>query len=192
MTMAQTQSYSCLILGGARSGKSAYAEKLASHSGQDVIYVATAQPLDNEIRSRIKRHQEDRPPHWHTVEEPLSLATCLQHYCKSERLVLVDCLTMWVMNLLSRPEPEWLQEEMQHLLDIVPALPGQLILVSNETGMGVVPMGEITRQFVDESGRLHQRLAKLVDNVTLMVAGLPHVVKPASGYCCSPECTLDS
>lgn len=168
-----------LILGGARSGKSCYAQQLACDSGASVIFVATARVLDDEVSARVKQHQVDRPAEWTTIEEPLCLADTLRCYSKSDTIILVDCLTMWVMNLLAEAEQDSqrLQREMQMLFACIPELPGQVLFVSNETGMGVIPMGELTRQFVDESGRLHQRLAQLVDHVTLMVAGLPHTIK---------------
>lgn len=168
---------SYLILGGARSGKSHYAEKLAIESGREVVYIATANVLDNEIAQRVARHKQDRPTAWKTVEEPLDLAKSLERWASPERVVLVDCLTMWLANLLSATDKSLLNNEQNQLLTRLPDTPGTIIFVSNEVSMGVIPMGELTRQFVDEAGRLHQRLAECVDNVTLMVAGLPHHLK---------------
>ncbi len=166
-----------LLLGGARSGKSNYAEKQAIESGLERIYIATAKVLDNEMKQRVSRHKEDRASYqWTTIEEPLALANCLQQWASPERVIVVDCLTMWVTNLLSE-EPNTLKQEVDALLNSLKTLTGEIIFVSNEVGMGIIPMGELTRLFVDEIGRLHQQIAKEVDNVTLMVAGLPHRIK---------------
>lgn len=166
-----------LILGGVRSGKSAFAEALAQQSGQPVTYLATAQAGDAEMQARIHHHRASRPPHWHTIEEPLVLARRLTALAQPQALILVDCLTLWLTNLLLDNQPQRLAEETQRLLDIVPQLPGGLILVSNETGMGITPLGELTRRFGDEMGRLHQSLARTCDSVVLMVAGLPLMLK---------------
>ena len=170
-----------LILGGARSGKSAYAEKLAEElaqpSDRQVIYLATARVLDNEIARRVKRHQQDRPGNWKTLEEPVKLADTLQKWASPRHIILVDCLTMWLNNLLAENKPQQMQNELDKLLSQLATFDGPIIFVSNEVGMGIIPMGELTRQFVDEAGRLHQQLAKQVDQVILMVAGLPHQIK---------------
>ena len=169
-----------LILGGARSGKSGYAERLAKDSGKQVIYLATAKVMDNEISERVKRHQQDRPSDWKTVEEPIHLAAALQQWASPECVILVDCLTMWLMNLLSDLSPQSLQQledEQRKLLEQLANLNGSVILVSNEVGMGIIPMGELTRKYVDEAGRLHQSIAALVGRVTLITAGLPLSLK---------------
>ena len=166
-----------LILGGARSGKSRYAEELAIKLDKEVVYIATTKVLDDEIAQRVSRHKNDRPAEWITIEEPLSLANCLEKWASSNRIVLVDCLTMWLTNLLSDANKSLLSVERDRLLARLPYFPGTIIFVSNEVSMGIIPMGEITRQFVDEAGCIHQRLAKCVDNVILMVAGLPHHLK---------------
>ncbi len=165
------------ILGGARSGKSGYAEKLAINSGKERIYIATAKALDDEMKQRVLRHKKDRASSaWITIEEPLALAKCLQQWASPERVILVDCLTMWLTNLLSE-DSAVLKAEVEALLAGLDSLQGDVIFVSNEVGMGIIPMGELTRLFVDETGRLHQQLAQRVDNVMLMVAGLPHKIK---------------
>ena len=168
---------SYLILGGARSGKSHYAENLAIESAREVVYIATTKVMDDEIAQRVERHKQDRPTEWTTVEEPLALARSLGKWASPARVVLVDCLTMWLANLLSHTDKSLLNNERDQLLTCLPDIPGTVIFVSNEVSMGVIPMGELTRQFVDEAGRLHQRLAERVDTVTLMVAGLPHQLK---------------
>lgn len=167
-----------LILGGARSGKSHYAETCATESGLDVIYVATAQALDDEMQQRIKRHQQQRPDHWQLIEEPINLVSVLKNSASATTCILVDCLTLWLSNQLCSEENKiQLQENINNLINILPELPGKIIFVSNEVSMGIIPMGEINRQFVDEAGRLHQRLATVCDKVTLMVAGIPSHIK---------------
>ncbi|KRW58060.1 bifunctional adenosylcobinamide kinase/adenosylcobinamide-phosphate guanylyltransferase [Pseudomonas sp. TTU2014-080ASC] len=169
-----------LILGGARSGKSRLAEQLATESGLAVTYIATAQTLDAEMATRIAHHQAQRPQHWALVEEPLALAATLAKHATANSCLLVDCLTLWLSNLLMQEDTLRLREECDTLLALLPRLPGQLILVSNETGMGVVPMGELSRRYVDEAGRLHQALAAQCQQVVLCVAGLPLVLKGAA------------
>lgn len=166
-----------LILGGARSGKSRLAEKIASDSALAVTYVATSQPLDGEMSQRVRLHRERRPAHWALVEEPLELARVLREVAAADRCVLVDCLTLWLTNLLMLENDERLAHERQALLDCLAELPGEVIFVSNETGLGVVPMGELTRRYVDEAGWLHQALAERCQRVVLTVAGLPLVLK---------------
>ncbi|MNZ35470.1 Bifunctional adenosylcobalamin biosynthesis protein CobP [compost metagenome] len=166
-----------LILGGARSGKSRLAEKLASDSGLAVTYIATSQPLDGEMSARVAHHRERRPPEWALIEEPLELARVLRETARAERCLLVDCLTLWLTNLLMLDNPERLAQEREALLDCLAALPGEIVLVSNETGMGVVPLGELTRRYVDEAGWLHQALAERCQRVVLTVAGLPLTLK---------------
>ena len=166
-----------LILGGARSGKSRLAEKLASDSALPVIYIATSQPLDGEMNERVALHRQRRPDHWGLIEEPLALARVLRDNARADTCLLVDCLTLWLTNLLMQDDPARLAQEREHLLDCLGALPGQIIFVSNETGMGVVPMGELTRRYVDEAGWLHQALAERCQRVVLTVAGLPLTLK---------------
>ena len=168
-----------LILGGARSGKSSLAEKLAIGTGREVIYVATATADDEEMQQRILHHQVRRPDHWRLVESPLNLAEALQKYAAESRCVLVDCLTLWLTNCLLLGDPRHFEMEKAALLKRLSELPGEIILVSNETGMGVVPMGLLSREFVDESGRIHQELAAICDRVILTIAGLPQVLKGA-------------
>lgn len=180
-----------LILGGARSGKSALAERLARESGKEVVYVATAQAGDGEMSARIVHHRARRPAHWRTVEESQLLAQALRRECTAGRLVLVDCLTLWLTNLMlsgdeALPEtgelvlPPGFERERTAFLDLLESgLPSELVLVSNEVGMGVVPMGALTRRFVDEAGRLNQEVAARAERVILVAAGLPLVLKGA-------------
>ena len=159
-----------LILGGARSGKRDLAEERAKASGLEMVYLATATAGDEEMASRIAHHRHRRGTDWHLVEEPVALAAALRSHQREARCVVVDCLTLWLSNCLH--EDCW-KAESAALLDALPGLSGHVILVSNETGLGVVPLGELTRRFVDESGFLHQRVAQLCQQVTLTVAGLP-------------------
>lgn len=164
-----------LILGGARSGKSALAERLAGESGLAVAYIATATAGDEEMAGRIAHHRARRPAGWELIEEPQRLAAALQDAAAPGRCLLVDCLTLWLNNVIA-DEALFLRERAA-LLEILPALPGRVILVSNEVGMGIVPLGELTRRYCDEAGRLHQDLAQICDRVTLVAAGLPLLLK---------------
>ena len=164
-----------LILGGARSGKSALAERLAGASGLEVVYVATATAGDAEMAGRIEHHRERRPAEWGMVEEPRHLTAALQGAAAPDRCLLVDCLTLWLVNVIG--DEVLYQQERAALLAVLPRLPGRVILVSNEVGMGIVPLGELTRRYCDEAGRLHQELAQLCDRVTLVAAGMPLVLK---------------
>ncbi|ENW92214.1 bifunctional adenosylcobinamide kinase/adenosylcobinamide-phosphate guanylyltransferase [Acinetobacter dispersus] len=166
-----------LILGGARSGKSRLAEQTAKETGLSVIYIATAQALDAEMQQRIAHHQQQRPAHWHVYEEPIYLADRLLQCDQANQLILVDCLTLWLTNLLLAEDSALQQQQMQKLFEVLPQLQSQIILVSNETGLGVVPMGEISRRFVDEAGRLHQTLGQLANKVMFCVAGFPMILK---------------
>lgn len=166
-----------LILGGARSGKSALAERLANESGKHVVYIATAQALDGEMAERIAHHRARRAAHWHAIEEPLALAAALREHAAPDRLLLVDCLTLWLSNALGIDDGAHFAPEHAALLDTVNALQHDLVMVSNEVGLGITPLGELTRRFVDEAGRLHQSLAATCERVVFVAAGLPLVMK---------------
>ncbi len=172
---------SVLILGGARSGKSRYAERLALGSALPVIYIATAQGKDSEMAARIVQHQQQRPAHWQTIEEPIALAQVLQHVGKQECCVLVDCLTLWLNNILfdaqGQVQESVFHEQSQALFAVLGSLTAEVLLVSNEVGSGIVPLDAMSRRFVDEAGRLHQQLAKCCDRVVLVTAGLAQVLK---------------
>ena len=165
-----------LILGGARSGKSRYAEKLALESGREAVYIATGWAGDEEMSARITRHREQRPQSWLTVEEPCALGKALQTHAAVNRFLIVDCLTLWLANLLEQGDARFQQERVA-LLDTLPALPGTLCLVSNEVGLGIVPINPLARRFVDEAGWLHQDLAQLCERVVWIAAGLPQILK---------------
>lgn len=165
-----------LILGGVRSGKSRLAETLALQSGLPVTYVATAIAGDEEMRRRIEFHRQRRPAPWTVVEEPYALAAALRPHAVEGRCVIVDCLTLWLTQLLCAGE-ELLAKERDALLAALPEIKAHLILVSNETGLGIVPLDALTRRFADEAGRLHQALAERCEHVVLTLAGLPWVLK---------------
>ena len=166
-----------LILGGARSGKSRLAERLATQSGLAVTYIATSQALDGEMSARIQHHRQRRPADWGLVEEPLELARALRDNAAPGRCQLVDCLTLWLTNLLMLDDDTRLAMQRDAFLEALAELPGRIILVSNETGLGVVPLGELTRRYVDEAGWLHQAVAERAERVLFTVAGLPMLLK---------------
>ena len=170
-----------LILGGARSGKSAYAEKLATDSGLPVTYIATAQIYDDEFKARVQHHKDRRPANWMLVEEPHRLTQTLARLAEPNQCLIIDCLTVWLAQWLcadcNPPTNSSWQLEREAFLTLLPTLPGTIILVSNEVGMGIVPLGEINRQFQDEQGRLNQAVANLADEVVFVAAGLPLKLK---------------
>lgn len=172
-----------LVLGGARSGKSRYAEqqmqRLEQHGKRPVVYVATAQRGDGEMSERIRHHRDSRPQRWQTHEQPIRLADCLQHIAtqQPQAVVMVDCLTLWLTNCLLAEDKDCWQQQKTAFLRCLSQFTQPLVLVSNETGQGVVPMGELSRRFVDESGWLHQAVAELAGQVTLVSAGLPLALK---------------
>lgn len=171
-----------LVLGGARSGKSSYAEKMAKELTCPVVYIATSNKSfaadDEEMLERIRHHQDARPSSWQTVEEPEQLAQALLEHSRADNCVLVDCLTLWLTNHLLKDSQllSW-QQAKQAFFQSLAALPGQVIFVSNEVGCGVVPMGKISRQFVDQAGWLHQELAAQAGHVSLVTAGLVQKLK---------------
>lgn len=166
-----------LILGGARSGKSRFAEQRAHDSGKRCLYIATAQAGDAEMAARIALHREQRSGFVSTIEEPIALAKILAENMDESRCLLVDCLTLWLTNLLLADNPAVFGRERAALLDVLARVRGQIIFVSNEAGQGVVPMDALSRRFVDESGRLHQALAQISDRVFFVTAGLPQLLK---------------
>lgn len=178
-----------LVIGGARSGKSALAEKRALDSGLRVVYVATAETRDAEMARRIEHHRARRPADWGLVEAPLKLAAALETHAAADVCLLVDCLTLWLSNLLFAGKAAAQVEagqaiacplftgETMALIETLPRLPGRVVLVSNEVGWGIVPMHPLSRAFADEQGRLNQRVAAVCDRVTLVAAGLPLVLK---------------
>lgn len=166
-----------LIVGGARSGKSSLAERLAADSGKPVRYIATATAGDEEMAERIARHRQQRPGHWSVVEEPLALNEQLQAQRNTNEVLLIDCLTLWLSNHLLASELTPLDTLRETLCQTLQQLPCDAILVSNEVGMGIVPMGAINRQFIDQAGWLNQAVARCSDRVVLVAAGCPLVLK---------------
>lgn len=170
-----------LILGGARSGKSAYADKLALESRFAVSYIATAQIYDSEFKARVQHHKDRRPADWALVEEPHYLARTLSRLAAPNQCLIVDCLTLWLAQWICPDcnppqDSSWLAER-EALLSVLPTITGTIILVSNEVGMGIVPLGAINRQFQDEQGRLNQAVATAANQVTFVAAGLPLKLK---------------
>ncbi|MDN4503079.1 bifunctional adenosylcobinamide kinase/adenosylcobinamide-phosphate guanylyltransferase [Alteromonadaceae bacterium BrNp21-10] len=170
-----------LILGGARSGKSSFAEQqalvLSNLTQQKVTYVATATNTDNEMAQRIARHQAERPAHWLTAEVPMQLSEWIAQ--QASGVVIIDCLTLWLNNQLYNAPQQDFSLLSRQLCQVLRNSKADIFLVSNEVGMGVIPLGEVSRQFVDQAGWLNQAVAKVADNVTLIAAGLPLPLKTA-------------
>ncbi len=188
-----------LILGGARSGKSAFAERLAAHSGRAVAFIATATAGDDEMRKRIARHRASRPMEWHTIEEPLDLAVAVRQAYKLADVVLLDCMTLWLGNMLFQEQGQYENDDMgkeelsrtsnlfderssqqiEALLTVVQSVETgkTLIVVSNEVGLGIVPAYPLGRVYRDTLGYVNQRVAQIADRVYLMVAGMAVDIK---------------
>ena len=167
-----------LILGGVRSGKSRLADNRARAIRCGVTVIATASAGDDaELGRRIAAHRAQRPPEWHVVEEPVALARTLREHAAPDHCIVVECLTLWLSHLVCSDRPDTLEEERRALLEAIPNLPGFVIFVANETGLGIHPLGELSRRFCDEAGSTHQMIARLCDRVTFTVAGLPWTLK---------------
>lgn len=164
-----------LVLGGARSGKSRHAEALVESQPGACLYIATAQPGDAEMAARIQEHRKRRGARWQTLEEPLDLVGALGRAARPDGAVLVDCLTLWLSNLLGAERD--LPAETETLVAALPNLAGPVVFVSNEVGLGIHPMNALARRFVDQAGRLHQELAAAAQSVVFMAAGLPLSLK---------------
>ena len=182
--MQNNNSSAHLILGGARSGKSSFAETRAEQlalseksatPGTRLVYIATATAEDNEMKHRIEQHQRSRSQFWIVIEEQIKLTDVLKGITEPS-VILVDCLTLWLSNCLHDDEAVWKQQKNQ-LLSYLPNTKHDLIFVSNEVGHGIVPLGKLSRTFVDESGWLHQSLASICTEVTMVIAGLPQKLK---------------
>ncbi|MCW4461050.1 bifunctional adenosylcobinamide kinase/adenosylcobinamide-phosphate guanylyltransferase [Sphingomonas sp. BT-65] len=164
-----------LVLGGARSGKSRYAQARAEAIDGEPVFVATAQPFDDEMAERIARHRADRGARWSTVEAPLDLAAAIRNESRPGRVLLIDCLTLWASNLLLAGHD--IPAATEELVEALTAAEGPLVLVSNEVGLGIVPDNALARRFRDEAGRVNQRIAACVDEVMFVAAGLPLKLK---------------
>lgn len=177
MTHAPFHPRALLVLGGARSGKSRYAQQLAEASGRAPWLIATAEAKDAEMSERIARHARDRDARWRLVEEPLDLAEALARTCAPDRIVVVDCLTFWLSNLFFARRDA--TAEVAALAAGLPDLSGPAVFVSNEIGLGIVPDNAMGRAFRDIQGRANQTMAAACDAVALVTAGLPMQLKPA-------------
>lgn len=170
---------SLFVLGGARSGKSRYAqariEALAENLAGPLAYIATAQAFDEEMTHRIARHRDDRDARWTTLEEPLELAPAIDRAGAEAGAILVDCLTLWLSNLMLAAMP--LDVPVAALAEAIRRCPVPLVLVSNEVGLSIVPENSLARAFRDEAGRLNQTIAALADEVQFIAAGLPLKLK---------------
>lgn len=166
------------ITGGARSGKSAFALSEASGTKGKKAYIATAQALDEEMKQRIEKHKKERPAEWTTIEEPLKIAALIKDIQKKYDVILIDCLTLWLSNLmLNNKDIEREIDTFCHLLDTVHC---SLFTVSNEVGMGIVPENETARKFRDMAGALNQKVAGIADEIYMVVAGIPVKIKSSS------------
>jgi adenosylcobinamide kinase/adenosylcobinamide-phosphate guanylyltransferase len=167
--------HSLLVLGGARSGKSRYAQDRAEATGLRRLFVATAQAFDDEMRERIARHRDDRDAAWETAEAPLDLAATIAARSAPGTVLLIDCLTLWTTNLILGDHD--CRVATDALVEAIGEAPGPLVLVANEVGYGIVPDNALARRFRDEAGIINQRVAAAVDEVQLVVAGLPLQLK---------------
>jgi len=178
--MATQTSLTHLILGGARSGKSSFAEatglELARQHPQALTYIATAEAGDAEMRARINQHQAQRHAVWRLIEEPIALASALRSIKQPSSIILIDCLTLWLSNCLHASPNSWAAER-EDFLTALQDTEHTVLMVSNEVGHGITPMGELTRHYVDEIGWLHQSVARVCSHVTMVIAGLPQILK---------------
>ena len=169
-----------LVLGGARSGKSRYAEQLghdwlANNPSGERLYIATCQAFDDEMTSRIDKHKQQRGDNWTTIEEPFQLADCLTRSQGKSRFILVDCLTLWLTNHLLAEND--INQKISDLCDALKTADDHIVLVANEVGLGIVPENKLARQFRDHAGICNQRVAEVADHVAFIAAGLPLVMK---------------
>lgn len=165
-----------LVLGGARSGKTGFAERLAMRSGETPLYLATAQALDGEMLERVRLHQRQRHKRFATVEEPIALGAAIKSASAAHDVILVDCLTLWITNLLVANHS--VADAVDALVEMLPQITNsRVILVSNEVGMGIVPDNAMARMFRDLAGAAHQRLAEICTEVHFVIAGLPMTLK---------------
>ncbi len=169
-----------LVLGGCRSGKSNFAKQTADHMAMDKkIYLATCVPTDREMKKRVKHHQDDRGPDWATIEEPIRIHEVIDRACAQAKVILVDCLTLWISNLLFQGKDEaGIMAAVDLFVGALDRSTCPVILVSNEVGYGIVPENSLARQFRDMAGLVNQRVARAVDKVIVSMAGIPVQIKP--------------
>ena len=170
-----------LVMGGARSGKSSYAGRLAEHRFRKPLYLATAEALDPEMADRIKRHRKARGPKWDCIEEPLNIAGVLAKLPPKTDGVLLDCVTLWLCNVLMKEGDKSFEVRRSELLHALENVRRDVVIVSNEIGMGVVPDNKLGRKFRDYAGWLNQDLARVADNVVFVIAGIPMTLKGKKG-----------
>jgi adenosylcobinamide kinase/adenosylcobinamide-phosphate guanylyltransferase len=173
--MQRTQKGSLLVLGGARSGKSRYAQQRAEALDGELVFIATAQALDAEMTDRITRHRLDRGARWHTVEAPIEIADAIAAESRADRVLLIDCLTLWASNLMFAERD--IDCEVRKLTDAMARAPGPIILVANEVGLGIVPENKLARQFRDVAGSINQAVASAANEAIFVAAGLPMRLK---------------
>jgi len=167
-----------LVIGGCRSGKSSFALDYANRHFRQKVFLATCEALDDEMKRRILRHREARGSDWKTIEEPKKLTEAVESLRSQAEVILIDCLTLWVSNLLMDGEgEEQILSRVEDLIELIQKVPQSIIVVSNEVGAGIVPENKIARIFRDIVGLVNQRVAACSDTVVLTVAGLPHVIK---------------
>ena len=171
-----------LIIGGARSGKSAHGEALIedcrSSQVAKPLYIATAEAGDGEMAARIRKHKRRRGVRWETLEEPLEIARALEVHGRPDRAILVDCLTLWLSNLMGKGRD--IAAETARLLGALDNLEGPVVLIANEVGLGIVPEGALAREFRDQAGLLNQAIAERAERVVFIAAGLPMTIKDAA------------
>nr|WP_319396695.1 bifunctional adenosylcobinamide kinase/adenosylcobinamide-phosphate guanylyltransferase [uncultured Desulfobacter sp.] len=173
-----------LVLGGCRSGKSNLAKQTADDMTPDKkIYLATCVPMDREMNARVQRHRDDRGPDWTTIEEPIRIHEAIDRACAQAKVILVDCLTLWISNLLFEQKDEaGIMAAVDRLETALNRAACPVILVSNEVGYGIVPENSLARQFRDMAGLVNQRAAQFVDKVIVTMAGIPVQIKPGPVY----------
>ena len=159
---------STLVLGGARSGKSVYAEKLLAASNKQMVYIATGEARDDEMSERIELHQSRRGAEWQTIEAPLDVCQALEQV-SDDSIVLLDCVTLWVANLMAAERD--VVDDVQRFCALLATLPCDIVIVSNEVGLGIVPDNALARRFRDEAGRANQMIADVCDTVVFIAAG---------------------
>lgn len=166
-----------LVLGGARSGKTAFAESVTLRTGKSPAYLATAEILDAEMEERVQLHREQRAARFHTIEEPIELGEAIRAAAETHDAILVDCLTLWITNLIMADRN--VADAVDDLIETLASTQASVILVSNEVGLGIVPDNAMARMFRDLAGAAHQRLAEICDEAYFIVAGLPITLKAA-------------